>query len=120
MYLAWAILPDSTLHSCGIYYYPDRYWALVGPIWSLLFVVFAYAIFTSVNMLNTPSLNAFSIVTDRYANYKPDEEGYVVLDDRDVIGVELIDLPVVEVNRVIYRRLPVHYQVRYASKRSNA
>ncbi|KAL1535825.1 phosphatidylinositol N-acetylglucosaminyltransferase subunit P-like isoform X4 [Salvia divinorum] len=31
IFIVWAYVPDHCLHSIGIYYYPNRYWALAVP-----------------------------------------------------------------------------------------
>ena len=51
-YLAWAFIPDETLESLGVHYYPDKYWALAVPVWLFalgLYVAWAYE---GVNLLS--------------------------------------------------------------------
>ena len=31
VYLVWAFVPDATLRSFGISYYPNKYWAIAIP-----------------------------------------------------------------------------------------
>ena len=36
MFLAWAYLPSALLHRVGVYYFPDRWWALAVPAWMVV------------------------------------------------------------------------------------
>ena len=45
MFLAWAFVPEDTLHAYGITYYPSKHWATALPVWFCLAVVFAYIMY---------------------------------------------------------------------------
>jgi len=49
MYLLWAYLPSPLLHQLGIYYYPNRWWALAVPAWLVVGVVWIYIALASYN-----------------------------------------------------------------------
>ncbi|KAL1582645.1 hypothetical protein WHR41_08779 [Cladosporium halotolerans] len=49
VYLLWSFLPSPFLHSLGIYYYPNRWWALAIPAWTVMFVVYIYVALASYN-----------------------------------------------------------------------
>lgn len=42
MYVLWAFLPSPFLHQMGIYYYPNRWWALAIPAWLVMAVGYIY------------------------------------------------------------------------------
>lgn len=49
VYLLWAYLPSPFLHALGIYYYPNRWWALAIPAWLVMLIVFIYVALASYN-----------------------------------------------------------------------
>lgn len=42
MYLLWSYLPSPFLHYLGIYYYPNRWWALAIPAFIVMLLVYIY------------------------------------------------------------------------------
>lgn len=64
VYLLWAIVPDSILHSLHITYYPDRYWAVAVP--AILIMIFFYYYATSMCMIliTTHPLDDGRCITD--------------------------------------------------------
>ncbi|GIL91965.1 hypothetical protein Vretifemale_19649 [Volvox reticuliferus] len=57
MYLGWLIIPERHLHSIGITYYPSKYWALAGPAWLTLAVVWGLWLYEGLNMATIPHLS---------------------------------------------------------------
>lgn len=53
IYLLWAYLPSPFLHVLGIYYYPNRWWALAVPAFLVMTVVY---IFVALALYNTEML----------------------------------------------------------------
>jgi phosphatidylinositol N-acetylglucosaminyltransferase subunit P len=49
MYILWAYLPSPFLHQLGIYYYPNRWWALALPAWLVVGVVYIFVALASYN-----------------------------------------------------------------------
>ncbi|TPX51482.1 phosphatidylinositol N-acetylglucosaminyltransferase [Synchytrium endobioticum] len=66
-YLAWMLLSDSVLESIGVTYYPNRYWGLILPWWTLGLIPFTLMSITGLSMLATPPLESLSTVTDEYS-----------------------------------------------------
>lgn len=53
-YLLWLFIPDATLHRLGITYYPDKHWAVAGPAWITLALVWGYWMYEGLNMSQVP------------------------------------------------------------------
>jgi phosphatidylinositol glycan class P protein len=69
MYLLWSYLPSPFLHQFGIYYYPDRWWALAVPafiVMTLVYIYVALALF-NIEYLTLPMASIENIV-DEAAN----------------------------------------------------
>ncbi|KAJ4320370.1 hypothetical protein N0V94_003444 [Neodidymelliopsis sp. IMI 364377] len=49
MYILWAYVPAPLLHQMGIYWYPDRWWALAVPCWLVALVIYIYVALASYN-----------------------------------------------------------------------
>ncbi|KAI1870672.1 uncharacterized protein JN550_004818 [Neoarthrinium moseri] len=49
MYLLWAYLPSAFLHAMGIYYYPNRWWALAVPAFLVMLIVYIYVALAAYN-----------------------------------------------------------------------
>ncbi|KAK4984499.1 hypothetical protein LTR66_008483 [Elasticomyces elasticus] len=49
IYLLWSFLPSPFLHQLGIYYYPNRWWALAVPAWLVMAVLWIYIALASYN-----------------------------------------------------------------------
>eukprot|EP01126_Amoeba_proteus_P050362 TRINITY_DN5941_c0_g1_i4.p1 TRINITY_DN5941_c0_g1~~TRINITY_DN5941_c0_g1_i4.p1 ORF type:complete len:214 (-),score=22.92 TRINITY_DN5941_c0_g1_i4:42-593(-) len=62
-YLIWAFLPDSVLQPLGITYYPDRYWAVLGPQYLLVSFIFSIIIYVAINLMDTAPLDSFHLIT---------------------------------------------------------
>ncbi|KAK8199602.1 PIG-P, partial [Phyllosticta capitalensis] len=66
MYLLWAYLPRPFLHQLGIYYYPNRWWALAVPAWLVVLVIYIYVALASYNLgyLTLPMRSIENLVDD--------------------------------------------------------
>jgi phosphatidylinositol glycan class P protein len=49
MYILWAYVPAPMLHQMGIYYYPNRWWALAVPCWIIALIIYIYVALASWN-----------------------------------------------------------------------
>lgn len=68
IYLLWAYLPSPFLHALGIYYYPNRWWALAIPSFITMTIVYIYvalALF-NVEVLTLP-LSSMETIVDEAA-----------------------------------------------------
>lgn len=69
MYILWAYLPSPFLHQLGIYYYPNRWWALAIPAWVVMLVVYIYVALASYNTgYLTLSMDSVECMVDEAAN----------------------------------------------------
>ncbi|KFH40670.1 Meiotically up-regulated gene 84 protein-like protein [Hapsidospora chrysogenum ATCC 11550] len=64
VYLLWAYLPSPFLHALGIYYYPNRWWALATPAFLVMTLVYIYVALAAYNVerLTLPLSSAETIV----------------------------------------------------------
>lgn len=97
LYLVWAAVPDSLLHSVGLTYWPQKYWALAVPIHLLVsLALFAFCFYPAINLTLIPSVNDHRVFTDEFA-ITPDKS-------KDSNGgiPAVCDLPLDEVCRNLY------------------
>jgi len=84
VYLLWSFLPSPFLHQLGIYYYPNRWWALAVPAWAVMLIVYIYVALASYNTgyLTLP-MNSVECLVDEAANVAVvDAHGKIVRNDR--------------------------------------
>ena len=69
LYLLWAYLPSPFLHRLGLYYYPNRWWALAIPAWLVIAILYIYVALASYNTRYlTPPLWSIKNAVDEAAN----------------------------------------------------
>jgi len=71
LYMVWAFVPDSIIQSWGVTYYPDKYWAVVIPLWLILLVPFLAMFYTLLNLSKTNSIDSKYAYTDDKAISPP-------------------------------------------------
>jgi phosphatidylinositol glycan class P protein len=84
VYLLWSFLPSPFLHSLGIYYYPNRWWALAIPAWTVMFMVYIYVALASYNVdyLTLP-MGSVECLVDEAANVAVvDSRGRLIRDEK--------------------------------------
>jgi len=101
VFLLWAYLPDSTLHSLGVTYYPSKYWALALPAWVTVTLIFALVFYCAYNLYSTNPLQSRSSIQDQYSRYM-DKAELTALEDRYSIP-EIADLSIHTVNKLMYQ-----------------
>jgi phosphatidylinositol glycan class P protein len=68
MYILWAYVPAPMLHQMGIYYYPNRWWALAVPCWLIALIIYIYVALASWNTENlTLGINRVECLVDECA-----------------------------------------------------
>lgn len=108
-WVGWTIIPDNILRSMSIHYYPDKYWALAIPAYSLMLMVYVYVALALYNteVLTLPLDDVRNFV-DEYSVLTGSSEDTEVA--RAEKAIEYVwdspsgvwDLPVTLVNEVLY------------------
>ncbi|KAG6213070.1 hypothetical protein E4U50_001600 [Claviceps purpurea] len=64
MYVLWSYLPSPFLHALGIYYYPNRWWALAIPAFIVMLLCYIYVALAAYNteILTVPMRSVETIV----------------------------------------------------------
>ncbi|KAK0553782.1 hypothetical protein OC846_000429 [Tilletia horrida] len=52
-WIVWALVPHHVLEQWGVLWMPSREWAYLLPAWSMAAMLFAYAAYLSLNIMNT-------------------------------------------------------------------
>ncbi len=82
--LLWSFLPSPFLEQLGIYYYPNRWWALAIPAWTVMLVIYIYVALASYNTgyLTLP-MNSVECMVDEAANVAIiDAQGNLIREDK--------------------------------------
>ncbi|KAF2969920.1 hypothetical protein GQX73_g3652 [Xylaria multiplex] len=80
IYLLWAYLPSPFLHALGIYYYPNRWWALAIPSFITMSIVYIYVALALYNteVLTLPLTSIETIVDEAAKIATIDRKGRIV------------------------------------------
>ncbi|XP_006819888.1 phosphatidylinositol N-acetylglucosaminyltransferase subunit P-like [Saccoglossus kowalevskii] len=96
LFVIWAYIPSTWLHSLGLTYLPQKYWALAAPTYLCMSIVFFYIIYVGYTFTITLPLDSLNTITDDHAcpvNTKNLPSGAI-----PPIG----DLSICEVNQRLY------------------
>lgn len=106
LYIAWALIPPSTLHKLSIDYYPGKYWSIAVPSYSLMLMVFVYwflALYnTEVLTLKLNDVNTFVDQYTQYPNSDGNENNEVIKEYIHQAPSGVWDLPITLVNEILY------------------
>ncbi|KAI0107356.1 PIG-P-domain-containing protein [Hypoxylon sp. NC0597] len=124
IYLLWSYLPSPFLHALGIYYYPNRWWALAIPSFLVMLIVYIYVALAAYNTeyLTLPMTSLETIVDEAAKIATIDSKGRIRLGDRKPISEEkakqldwkniwnegtdaVMDIPLAGVCEVLYGNL---------------
>jgi len=96
-YIFWAWVPDSVLNAIGITL-PSRYWALIIPLYILMFTFFTIPFYFAINLMDTAPLDSFDTLTDAAAK----EVGISDLLKEEGDIVPIADIPITVVNEILF------------------
>jgi len=68
VYLIWALVPEQTLDSIGLTYWPKKHWALSAPIFMVSAFFSVPVVYSVLTLHNTKPLNSITIITDAAAH----------------------------------------------------
>ena len=116
LYVSWTLIPPSILHKLSIDYYPDKYWSIAIPSYSLLLMVFIYwflALYnTEVLTLPLDSIHNFVDENTQFPSDKDRDKDNETKSSNQVIKKYIHqapsgvwDLPITMVNEVLYDEL---------------
>ncbi|XP_053270135.1 phosphatidylinositol N-acetylglucosaminyltransferase subunit P [Pleuronectes platessa] len=97
LYCLWAFIPDEWLHSIGLTYWPQKYWALAVPIYLLVALMISVLLLFGINMNNTAPLDSVDNITDVFSRGQMTESS----NHKGQIP-RLRDVPISEVNQRFY------------------
>ncbi|KAI3640162.1 hypothetical protein MIR68_001040 [Amoeboaphelidium protococcarum] len=67
VYLAWAYLPEATLHAYGVTYYVARYWGIAIPVFFIVSLLTLVAVAMAYMVSTSPPLDSYKTLTDRHS-----------------------------------------------------
>ncbi|KAL5560596.1 hypothetical protein UlMin_036807 [Ulmus minor] len=104
IFLVWAYVPDSWLHSIGIFYYPSRYWALAVPTYAMVTVVLAMGFYVGINFMSTPAPTSLNTIFDEFSR---EPSSLIVFEEGDVQPIEPIsDIGIHKINDLMFNDIP--------------
>ncbi|XP_022146985.1 phosphatidylinositol N-acetylglucosaminyltransferase subunit P-like [Momordica charantia] len=99
VFLIWAYVPDSWLHSVGIFYYPSRYWAVAVPAYVMVSIALALVFYIGLNFLSTPPPTSFNVMFDEFSK----EPSISVLSEEEDRPIEPIsDIAINRINDLMF------------------
>ncbi|KAJ8762735.1 hypothetical protein K2173_012227 [Erythroxylum novogranatense] len=98
IFFVWAYVPEAWLHSMGIYYYPNRYWALVLPTYVMVAIALGLIFYLGLNFMSTPAQASCYTIFDEFSKDPSDfvPEG----DEKPIEPISDIDL--YEINDLMF------------------
>ncbi|XP_067948899.1 phosphatidylinositol N-acetylglucosaminyltransferase subunit P-like [Watersipora subatra] len=64
VFIVWAYVPPSLLHSIGLTYWPQRYWAVVIPVYATCAGVVFFIVVAGYNLLCVEPLDSIHCIQD--------------------------------------------------------
>ena len=70
IYMIWAFVPNDVLNSFGIYYIPDKYYAIAIPLWFAVTLFTILQLYVTICIYATPSPESYDTLQDRHTILK--------------------------------------------------
>lgn len=68
VYIVWALLPTHLLETLGFTYYPQKYWALLIPVWPCVLLLFLYTVVSLQTVIRCPDFNDSRVYKDQHTD----------------------------------------------------
>lgn len=105
VFVVWAFAPSKALHSIGVTYYPNRYWAVALPSYVIVASILVGVAYIGVNMMNTFDPEDLRTVTDDHSRHSAETNGFADFDSSKDGIPDLCDMdPVAVTNLLITNR----------------
>lgn len=104
LFLLWAFLPESILHSAGVTYYPKKYWAVAIPAYLVMLAPFMLFSFIGINLINTVSLDSMNTVRDKHSRFRKRQD----IPPDSLRIPEISDISIEAVNQALYADIVFH------------
>jgi len=62
LYLLWAFVPNEYLNEFGIYYIPDKYYAIAIPLWLSVSLFTVHFLYIAICIYSTPDINSYEVL----------------------------------------------------------
>ncbi|CAD6902744.1 unnamed protein product [Tilletia controversa] len=85
-WIVWALVPQEVLEWWGVLWMPSREWAYLLPAWSMATMLFGYAAYNAINIMNTAGPH----------------ELHSLVDEHSEVGIAGRDMPFGVVSRRLY------------------
>jgi phosphatidylinositol glycan class P protein len=59
IYMVWAFVPNEVLNEFGIFYIPDKYYAIAIPLWFAVTLFTVLQLYVTICIYATPSLDSY-------------------------------------------------------------
>ena len=107
VYLIWAYVPDEILHSLGITYIPNKYWAVAIPTYIPFFIVCGITFYIGLNLTYVPQLNdPRTLGHDRFS-YPAREIDMQLNASKEELPI-VRDIPIYKVNTHMFQLVDVY------------
>jgi len=71
LYLCWAFIPNEYLNEFGMYYIPDKYYAIALPLWLGVTIFTVHSLYIALCIYSTPDVNSYEVLQDKHSILKP-------------------------------------------------
>ncbi|EWS72983.1 PIG-P protein (macronuclear) [Tetrahymena thermophila SB210] len=96
LYIIWGFLPDNLLNSFGIYFYPDKSWALAIPSVFVMTIIFLIVFYQFLNMAKCKPLDSYTTLQDNFTRFHTKKT-----EIQDGLP-EIYDIPAPVVNNILF------------------
>jgi len=97
IYVVWAIVPEATLKTFGLTYWPEKHWVLSAPMFMVTAFFSVPIVYNGITFLSTKPLNSITTITDNAAQRVKDPK-----DLPEGAIPPIADLDLADVNRKLY------------------